>query len=98
MGVGRPALRERLAAALCLLGTQRAAIVCGSDGLDEVTLNGPTQVVLVQRQALQPLTWTPRDFGLPETTLEPLLVDGPPQSASLILAVLAGTQGAGTSW
>jgi anthranilate phosphoribosyltransferase len=94
LGVGRPALRERLAAALCLLGTRRSAIVCGSDGLDEVTLNGATQVVLVERQAMQSLTWTPSEFGLPETTLETLLVGGPAQSASLILDVLAGTRGA----
>ena len=35
----------------------------------------------------------PADFGLPETTLEPLLVDGPAASAALILEVLSGTHG-----
>jgi len=93
LGVGHPALRARLAAALCLLGTQRSAVVSGSDGLDEVTLNGATQVELVQRQTMQPLTWTPDEFGLSATTLEPILVDGPLQSASLIREVLAGTRG-----
>ena len=50
LGVGRPDLRDRLAAALRLLGTQRSAVVCGSDGLDEVTLNGPTHVYVVEHQ------------------------------------------------
>lgn len=93
LGVGRPALRERLAAALRLLGTQRSAVVSGSDGLDEVTLNGPTHVLLVQGESIESLTWTPADFGLRETTLEPILVDGPSQSASIVLEVLSGTRG-----
>jgi anthranilate phosphoribosyltransferase len=93
MGVGRLVLRDRLAAALQLLGTQRSAVVTGSDGLDEVTLNGPTQVLLVQGSAIEPVTWTPSDFGLQETTLESILVDGPGQSASIVREVLSGTHG-----
>ncbi|MHB0955047.1 MAG: anthranilate phosphoribosyltransferase [Pirellulaceae bacterium] len=98
LGVGRPALRQRMAAALCLLGTRRSAVVCGSDGLDEVTLNGPTDVTLVEQLGAEQLRgravqWNPSDFGLPETTLEPLLVDGPAASAALISTVLDGAHG-----
>jgi anthranilate phosphoribosyltransferase len=47
IGVGRPELRGLLAEALGLIGTQRAIVVRGDDGLDEVTLAGPTQVSVV---------------------------------------------------
>ena len=47
LGVGRPPLRPLLAAALARLGTQRAAVVSGADGLDEVTLAAATHVTLV---------------------------------------------------
>ena len=66
-----------MAAALSLLGTRRSAVVCGSDGLDEVTLNGPTDVTLIDQLGTHAVRWTPADFGLSATTLEPLLVDGP---------------------
>ncbi len=45
LGVGRPQLQMLMAEALGLLGTRRALVVYGSDGLDEVTLAGPTKVV-----------------------------------------------------
>ncbi len=44
MGVGRGPLRPLLAAALQRLGSQRAVVVCGRDGLDEVTLADETEV------------------------------------------------------
>ncbi len=47
LGVGRPEVRSMLAEALALLGTERSVIVCGADGLDEVTLTGPTNVIEV---------------------------------------------------
>ena len=47
---------------------------------------------LRQRQAVEEATWTPHDFGLHETTLESLLVDGPLQSAAMIREILAGTR------
>ena len=57
LGVGRPELRNRLADALGLLGTRRALVVCGDDGLDEVTLAGTTQVTVVEGKNRRELTW-----------------------------------------
>jgi anthranilate phosphoribosyltransferase len=93
LGVGRPALRQHMAAALRLLGTRRSAVVSGADGLDEVTLNGPTHVAIVEPLETRAIRWTPAEFGLPENTLEPLRVDGPAASATLITAILGGTPG-----
>ena len=94
LGVGRPELRTRLSAALFQLGTRRSAVVCGSDGLDEVTLNGTSNVSLVTDASLEELTWAPAEFGVAPRDLEPLLVDGPAASAAMILEVLSGTRGA----
>jgi anthranilate phosphoribosyltransferase len=88
LGSGRRETARMLAAALCRLGTQRAIVVTGDDGLDEVTLAGPTHVVEVQGDDLRELTWTPEDFGLARCELAALRVDGPQQSAALIRDVV----------
>ncbi len=93
LGVGRPELRPRLSAALRLLGTRRAAVVNGSDGLDEVTLHGSTYVTLIEGETISETTWSPHQFGLPQSTLEKLLVEGPAASAALIHDILSGTPG-----
>lgn len=94
LGVGRKELQPLMSQALALLGTTRAVVVHGDDGLDEVTLNGPTQATVVSDKELQELTWEPGDFGVQPSTLESLQVDGPEQSARLIRQVLAGKRGA----
>jgi anthranilate phosphoribosyltransferase len=94
LGVGRPELRGRLAAALQKLGTRRSAVLSGSDGLDEVTLGGETNVSLVTAQNVAELVWEPGDFGLSTHPLDSLLVDGPAASAALIRRVLDGSTGA----
>jgi anthranilate phosphoribosyltransferase len=93
LGVGRPDLRDRVAAALAKLGTQRAAVLCGSDGLDEVTLAGRTAVSLVGEGPITTLLWTPADFGMSQCPLTTLQVDGPAASAETIRLILAGCHG-----
>ena len=93
LGVGRPELRPLLARALSLLGTERAVVVHGDDGLDEVTLSGPTQVTEVPGQRLRKFTWTPEDFGLARQSLASLTVDGPADSAAVIRRILTGERG-----
>lgn len=94
LGVGRNELRAHLSAALLRLGTRRSAVVFGSDGLDEVTLNGTSYVSLVADDRIEQLAWTPAEFGLPACTLDGLLVEGPAASAAIILEVLEGKGGA----
>jgi len=94
LGVGHPELRPRLAQALALLGTKHAVVVCGADGLDEVTLSGVTQVTEIGPEAPRELFWHPSEFGIEVQGLETLKVEGAPQSAALILGILAGEAGA----
>lgn len=93
LGVGRPELRDKLAAALALLGAGRAVVVCGEDGLDEVTLTGKTHVSIVSDGQIQEDAWQPDDFGMAAHDLSALTVDGPEASAGMIRNVLDGHAG-----
>lgn len=93
LGAGNDRLRELLSAALAMLGAKRAIVVTGSDGLDEVTLSGPTRVADVQSGRIEQRIWQPADFGIEPAGIESLRVDGPEASAAMILEVLAGATG-----
>lgn len=90
LGVGRPELLDLLAGALARLGTRHALLVCGRDGLDEVSLAAPTLVREVRNGQVTQLEWTPRDFGLETCSLADLRADGPEASAAMIRALLDG--------
>jgi anthranilate phosphoribosyltransferase len=93
LGVGRPRLQPLLADALLLLGVRRALVVHGSDGLDEVTLGGPTVVVEAADGRLRRFDWQPADFGMTPSGFGTMLVSGPAESAAIITEILAGRSG-----
>jgi len=93
LGVGRCELALTMAEALRQLGIRRAAVVTGSDGMDEVTLTGPTSVVEVQADEVRRTEWQPEDFGLPACRLEDLRVSTPEESVAVVRAILAGGAG-----
>jgi anthranilate phosphoribosyltransferase len=96
LGVGKAEIRPLLADAMALLGTERAAIAGGDDGLGEVTIAGPTHVIEVrggEGAAPRHFAWTPADFGLQRSPTDSLSVDSPAASAALIRRVLGGEQG-----
>ena len=90
LGVGRPETRNLLAAALAKLGTRRAIVVCGEDGLGEITIAGPTNVTLVESGKLTEQRWSPHDFGLADGNLAALSAEDPAASAEIIRGILAG--------
>jgi len=100
IGVGWPERRRDVAEALAQLGTQRAIVVCGADGLDEVTLTGRTYVSEIGRDAegsgetrIRELQWRPADFGLDESPLDSLKVESAAESATIIRRVVEGESG-----
>ena len=64
VGVYDPALMRSMGEALNGLGTERAYLVHGQEGLDEVSPSGPTEVVRVWEGRVSNATFEPRDFGL----------------------------------
>jgi anthranilate phosphoribosyltransferase len=93
VGVGRGEMRRKIAAALVELGTCGAIVVHGDDGLDEVTLTGPTHVSHATADGVREFAWTPSDFGLSPAPLDDMLVEGPEESAAIIRRVLSGEKG-----
>lgn len=94
LGVGHASLRPLLATALQHLGAKHALVVCGRDGLDEVTLRGPTDCSDVESNSVREFTWNPMDFGLAEVTdFEAIRIDGPEASAAIIRRVLENKSG-----
>jgi anthranilate phosphoribosyltransferase len=92
LGVNRKELLDPLAEALVILGTEHALIVCGEDGLDEVSLSTRTHVREVQRGGATSFLWTQEDFGLAACSLDDLHADGPEESAARIRDILAGRE------
>jgi anthranilate phosphoribosyltransferase len=72
---------------------RRAAVVTGSDGLDEVTLGGQTSVRLIERGAVERITWQPGNFGLGVQSAAALEVGDSQASAARLNRVFAGERG-----
>jgi len=93
LGVYDAALTEPMAQALAALGTTRAFVVHGADGLDEISLSGETRVSEVHQGAVQTYTVTPEDFGLPRAPLAALAGGDAQHNAQILREVLAGKPG-----
>lgn len=93
LGVGIPEIRGLLAGALQRLGTKRALVVSGEDGLDEVSLAGPTNVTEVEPDNSTGFVWNPEVFGLEPSGTEAMLAATPNESASVIRRILDGEKG-----
>jgi anthranilate phosphoribosyltransferase len=90
IGVWHEALVEPLAHTLVALGSERAWVVHGLDGLDEVTLDGRTKVAEVSNGAARVFEVGPEDFGLEASTLAALRGGDAVENARLIRSVLTG--------
>jgi anthranilate phosphoribosyltransferase len=94
VGVYSDDLVEKLAEALSMLGLRRALVVHGSDGLDEITITGPTRVGEVRDGRVHAYEVTPEECGLPRATLDDIAGGDAVLNASLIRDVLAGKKSA----
>src|SRR5688500_7490390 len=94
VGVPRPELTELVARALALLGTERAWVVHGADGLDEISTTGYTKVSECRDGAVNTFYVHPSDFGVPKATPEALRGGDASDNAAIARAVLAGHPGA----
>jgi anthranilate phosphoribosyltransferase len=94
VGVPRPELTELLARALVMLGSERAWVVHGLDGLDEISTTGYTKVLECRAGAVNTFYIHPAEFGLPKATLTDLQGGDAAANAAIVRGVLDGQQGA----
>lgn len=92
-GVPSPAHTELMARVLALLGVDRAFVVHGQDGMDEVSICAPTQVSEVRGGAVQTYVLAPEDVGLQRAPLEAVRGGTPEDNARICVAVLQGERG-----
>ena len=90
IGVWDRALAEPIARTLALLGTERAWVVHGADGLDEVTLADSTFVAEADKGELRTFEIKPEDFGLERSGLDNLRGCDADGNAAIIREVLTG--------
>ncbi|MDF1819562.1 MAG: anthranilate phosphoribosyltransferase [Immundisolibacteraceae bacterium] len=93
IGVYNDELVERVAQVLRELGSERVMVVRGEDGLDEISLSGPTRVSELKNGEVQSFLLTPEQLGLDRSPLSALVVETAEQSAAVIQQVLAGEPG-----
>ena len=93
LGVFDGALTEALAGVLRELGSERVLVVHGSDGLDEITLTGPTQVSELRDGQISTRQIHPGDFGLQVVSAEALKGGDADYNARILREVLDGREG-----
>jgi anthranilate phosphoribosyltransferase len=94
VGVYAVDLVEKLAEALSMLGLHRALVVHGLDGLDEITITGPTRVAEVREGSVRSYEVEPEDFGMARATLREISGGDATQNAAIIHAILGGEESA----
>ncbi|GAB4244816.1 MAG: anthranilate phosphoribosyltransferase [Thermoleophilia bacterium] len=95
VGVSAGGYVEVLAEALACMGAERALVVHGEEGLDEVSVSGPTRVVEVSEGAVTAAYCVePEELGLGRWPLAELTGGDPRQNAEITRAVLSGESGA----
>jgi anthranilate phosphoribosyltransferase len=92
VGVYSLDLVEKLAEALSMLGLHRALVVHGLDGLDEITITGPTRIAEVRQGNIHTYEVTPEEFGIERARLEDISGGNANTNAAMIRDVLAGTK------
>lgn len=94
LGVFAPTLTEMFADALQQLGTRRALVVHGSDGLDEITIDGPTRVSELRNGQVKTYEFNPQ-MALDEEPANPEDMRGGDiaDNARILLDVLDGKPG-----
>ncbi len=93
VGVPRSELTELMARALLLLGSERAWVVHGADGIDEISTTGYTKISECRDGAVKTFYLHPSDVGLPKAAVGALQGGSAADNAQIITRVLDGGRG-----
>jgi anthranilate phosphoribosyltransferase len=90
VGVYALEMVEKLAEALSMLGLRRALVVHGLDGLDEITITGPTRVAEARDGSVRTYEVDPEEFGMERATLADISGGDASENAAIVREVLSG--------
>ena len=93
VGVPRPELTELIARALLLLGSERAWVVHGADGLDEISTVGYTKISECRHGAVNTFYVHPSDYGLTRARVQDLQGGNAADNAAIARGLLSGEAG-----
>jgi anthranilate phosphoribosyltransferase len=93
LGVASLNLGEKMAQVLKRLGTKRALVVHGLNGMDEITVAGKSRVWELSDGEITVYDISPEDFGIKEAAVETLLGGTTEENARILRAVLEGEKG-----
>ncbi len=93
LGVADPSMAEKMAFVLGRLGSRRALVVHGRDGLDEMSISGPTMVCELAAGGVRHYEVTPQEVGLTPSEARSVAGGTPEENAAAMREVLAGRPG-----
>lgn len=93
LGVYSPYLLRPIAEVLAQLGTEHAWVVHGSDGMDEISLTGPTMIAEVMDSNIHEFEIHPEDFGVELCNADDLRGGDPQHNAAVMKYLLGGADG-----
>ena len=93
-GAFAPDLIFPMAETLQQLGTEKAWLVHGSDGTDEITICGPTAVAVLEDGKISSREIHPEEAGLPVHDFRDIIGGTPEENAAAMMALLEGADGA----
>jgi len=94
VGVYALEMVEKLAEALSMLGLHRALVVHGLDGLDEITITGPTRIAEARDGTVRTYEVDPEEFGMKRATLADISGGDAMENAIIVREVLNGEKSA----
>lgn len=94
LGVYDAARLQQMAEVLARLGSERAWVVHGHGGMDEISASGPTQIVELSKGNLRTFDVSPADFGLDAVEQSAITGGDAKRNAEIIVNVLKGTDDA----
>ena len=93
IGVADPSMADRMAHVLGQLGSRKALVVHGSDGMDEITITGPSTVWQLENGEVTEFEVTPGGLGVSVSSADSIQATSAEHSARIVRSVLAGESG-----
>ena len=93
IGVADPSMAGRMARVLGQLGSRKALVVHGSDGMDEITITGPSTIWQLENGEVTEFEVTPGDLGVSVSSADSIRATSAEHSARIARSVLSGDSG-----